>query len=209
MGEENRISDERINEEYTYLDGLMYIVKVLVGELDTLLIDENRHFGIMISYLGSINQAFGRLFNEETLENEQIYQKIMFLYKPIIIKEYKKLCRRKVSRADSIIVIVHKILELVNESDDYPGKKELRTIHKVICKVFDNIRNNSKKSSLYSMVNMIRIYKDCGYIGKSPLRTISIAEEEKGKEKIPLIGSGIRLNEESENKVTELSWTDD
>ena len=70
-------------------------------------------------------------------------------------------------------------------------------------KLFDNIRNRAKKSSMYHLINSIRRYKELGFIGKSPLKFFSISDEEQGREKIPLEDDGIRIDEEFGNKVTE------
>ena len=202
--ESNRIStEESIKEEYTYIDGLMYVGKILIEELKILLEDEGRNFGIMISYFSSIDSALTKLFTDEMMENEEIYQKILFLYKPLIMREYRKLGGRKLSKADRVIVILYKLFEVLYEIEDYPGHKELGTIRKIITKLYNNIRNTSKKSALYHLINSVRKYKDLGYIGKSPLKSFSIKQEEQGREKTILEDNGIRIDEEFGNKVIE------
>ena len=77
--ESNRISTEEIiKEEYTYIDGLIYVGKILIGELKELLGEEGRYFGIMTSYFNSMDSALSRIFTDEMMENEEIYQKMLF-----------------------------------------------------------------------------------------------------------------------------------
>ena len=201
-------TDLTISEEYTYVDGLMYTLKTMMPELERYLSEEGRYFGVMIPYINTINGSFKTLFTPELLKEEEIYQRITFLYKPILIKEFKKLGGKRVSKADRLITIFHKVLNVILETEDYPGNKEVKNINKIITKLFNNIRNTSKNSSLYSLVNFIRKYKELGYIGKYPMKTLIMDDEVKSKEQTVLLDSGVRIDQEFNNKISEVSWTE-
>lgn len=205
---EKRIQKDLNIAEPVYLDGLLDITQTLVLELEKLLDTEGRKFGIMISYLDSMFEAFTKA--EEGVEEStyEIYEKILYLYKPLILKEYRKLRRRNLSKADCIIVILKRVLEVITEKPDWEHVKNARTIHKIVTKLFDNIRNTGKKASLSSLTGYIENYLDLGVVGKYRLDHISIEEEETKYQKTELLDSGSRVEAE-DNKVEEISWTDD
>ncbi len=193
---------------FLYVSGLLYLSRNLFYELKDELAEEKRFFGIVLTYNRTLQSAYTTLFDEVTDEEEDVYQRIIYLYKQIIVKEHKKLTRRGLSRADAIIVLINKILDIIGEVpslQEYPNKKEYIKIKKVIDKLYDNIRNRSKKSKLYTLTNWIKKLMDMELVGKHPLPMFSIREEEKKKEKLPLSDSGIRIDDEP-TKVTELEW---
>lgn len=196
-----------ISEE-TYIMGFLYVLCYLFKELKVLLEVENRFFGIVISYMNSIQQAYSTILPEINDDTEPIYQKILFLHKPVIIKEYRKLCKRGVTRADSMISVIHTILELLLSYESCPHQKEVKTLSKVITKLYDNIRNTGKKSKMKFLTITFKKYIDMGCIGNRCLNTFSIKDEELRHEKLKLEQPGIRLNEENE-KISTTVWMEE
>ena len=82
-----------IDNEFTYFDGLLWTSILLLRDLKQLMKEEGRYRGIFISYFNSLDSAF----SEVELLDQNIYGSILYLLKPLIIYEYKKLRRRKVS----------------------------------------------------------------------------------------------------------------
>lgn len=203
---DKRIQKDQAIPDTVYATGLLRLLQFLFCDMNDFLEKEGRRFGIVLSYLNSIYQTYQKINFQEDLE---IYNRILFLYRPVVLREYKRLCKRKVSEADSVIVIAKNILDLILEIPEYQYNKEARTLEKIITKLFDNIRNKSKNIELGLLMGLLRRYIEIGAIGKYSLDHISLQEEEIKKIRTPLEGSGIRLDEESDNKITEIVWKDE
>lgn len=200
-------SDLRVSQE-VYENGIIDLLEYIFVELDIFLIRENRYRGIMVSYLDSILKTYARI-NSKEISNEQkdVYGRIIFLYKPLILQEYHNLCeKRRLSKADALIVIIKILLEIVLEDTHNSNYSEIKSIHKIIEKIYDNIRNNGKKTSLYVLTNTIKTYMAEGLVGKYSSEYLSILEEES--KIIPtdgISGDGTELEQYS-GKIMEISW---
>lgn len=203
---EKRIMPDISVSEELYISGLLDVTSYLCSELTSFLIEEERYVGITKSFMHSINDAFISINKDVEEDDIDIYEKILFLYKPIIVREFNRLKSKSLSPGDSTVIIIKKIIEIVS-GHEYKHNRELRTIRKVINKFFDNIKNRAKKDPLYNLSNTIKTYMEKGAIGKYSLDHISLKSE--NAEKQELIGTGIRINEETDNKIAEVTWKDE
>jgi hypothetical protein len=185
-----------------YAIGILDVIDFLVVDLTEQLKEENRCFGIVKSYLKSINDAYSKIYPNITEDDIEVYGKILYLLKPLLRKEYKRLVNKKLSPADSIICIIRKLLNIIEEVPEFIYKKELGTIKKVIDRLYDNIRNRSKKDSLFNLANTIRTFMSEGKIGKHCLDKFTIKDIEVKKE--PLSGNSTRFTTGDENKILEV-----
>ena len=177
-----------------YLSGLLDVVEYLCIDLEDLLAQENRKFGIVKSYINSIRGAFKKANEDVCEEDLEVYGKILYLYKPLLKKNFTRLVSRGLSPADADICIIRKILLILEETESFSKLREAMTVKKVITKLYDNIRNRAKEDSLYIMANTIRTYMDKGLIGKHNLDTFSIIDTETPQPKSELQGSNTRLS---------------
>lgn len=203
---EKRLSGEIVIQDSQYTCGLIDLCSFLFSELETFLEEEGRYFGITKSYMNSINSSLSKIYSETMDEDIEIYERILFLYKPCIVKEFRRLCSRRLSPGDAVIVLSRKILEIcVPCPEDFKYSKELKTIRKIIDKFWDNIKNNNKKDSLYILSGIIKTYKASGQVGKFGMSQLNLTEQEP--EKTEFTGSGVRISETSDNIVGEVIWT--
>ena len=191
--------------ETHYASGLLRLSQYLFVDLSDLLETEGRRFGIVISYLDSVYHTCERT---DISHDEETNGKIIYLYKPIVISEFKKLCRKHVSRADSVIVILKKILEAIDsiENTEYP--KETKTLLKIVTKLYDNIRNKAKLYPLPQLTLALEEFIGQGIVGKYGVDKFSILEEEEKRIRKPLVGSGVRVKKE-QSKVLEVTWKEE
>lgn len=196
--------------EDEYLKGLLHIVFFLFNDLEKLLFIEGRYFGITVIYMGIVRNSYRKIRENDTPEDIDNFGRILYLFKPSLMREYKKLRRKKVSEADCVIVIIKKILDIVILDKDNQYYKNIKALHKLINKLFDNIRNNGKNSSMYSLISNLKNYIDSGVVGKYPLSRFSLIEEERKRERgNEILGSKIKINLDSDNKViNEIEWND-
>ncbi len=202
-----RTQTDLIITEEDYITGFLYVLCYLINELKKLLEKENRFFGIVISYMNSIEEAYKKILPNIDEDSEIIYQKIFYLHKPTIIKEYRKLCRRHVTKADSMISVIKKILDILSEYQDHEYHKEIKTLNKVITKLYDNIKNSGKKSKMTYLVQSFKKFIELGQVGKKCLNKFSILEEDEKREKKPIEDSGVRIDDYSDAKIKEIEWT--
>lgn len=195
--------------EFDYLRGLLHIVYFLFNDLEKMLFIEGRYFGITVVYMRIVRNAYRRINENNTQEDLDNFGRILYLFKPSIMREYRKMRRRHVSEADCVISIIKKILDVLIQDKDNVYYKNIKPLHKLITKLYDNIRNNGKLSSMYSLVSNMKSYINSGIVGKYPLLQFSIKDEDRKKERGREIqGSGIKINLDSDFNTTEVEWTE-
>lgn len=197
--------------EYDYLRGLLHIVYFLFNDLEKLLFLEGRYFGITVIYMGIVRSSYRKIREDDTQEDLSNFGRILYLFKPQIMREYKRLRKRKVSEADCVIAIIKKILDIVIEDKDNQYYKNIKNLHKLTTKLFDNIRNHNKNSNMYSLVSSLKSYINSGIIGKHPLMYFSVIEEDKKRERNKQLNSkiGTKIDLDSDNKkIKEIEWND-
>lgn len=204
---EKRVDKYLMIDDDIYSIGIFDMVHLLYIELSKLLELEGRMFGIMPKYMDIVQEAFDNIESDMTDEDYELYGRCMYLFKPIIFRAYKKLRKRKVSKADCIITIIKTILDYLRATTHDIYRKELKSIYKITFKMFTNIKNEGKNVSIGFLTEAIQYYRDSGKTGVYSLEKFSIEEEEKKREKTKMEGSGIRLNES--DTVTEISWTEE
>ncbi len=197
--------------EYDYLRGLLHIVYFLFNDLEKLLFIEGRYFGITVVYMGIVRSSYRKIKENDTEDDISNFGRVLYLFKPNIMREYKKLRRRRVSEADCVISIIKKILDIVIEDKDNPQYKNIKSLHKLITKLFDNIRNSGKNSSMYSLVSNLKNYINSGIVGKYPLTHFSVIDEERKKERgreIQGSRTKIYIGPDNDRVIGEIEWTD-
>lgn len=201
-----RVQNDLYVPQFTYLYGLLDIVQFLYIDLKILLNDEGRYFGIMPIYMNRVEKIFEILNEDDTSDDLDIYARILYLFKPLINREYKKLRQRKVTRADCVITIIKKILEIVLEDQDLPHYKDVKRMHKIFTKLFNNIKNAGKNYSLFKLSENIKKYLSSGQVGKYLTLQYSIIKEENQilKNREILSEPKIKIEETKEIKKIEL-----
>jgi hypothetical protein len=174
----------------------------MLVDLNDLLEKEGRRFGIVISYLDSIYQECQKM----VLDNDDpTSERIIYLFKPLIITEHRRLVKKHLSKADSVITLIQKLLEIIQDVQDFPYQKEITSLKKIVDKLWDNIRNKAKYTNLDFLEETIKDFMEEGVIGKYAAEKFSILEEEEKRLRKPLEGSGERIVQES-GKVLEVTW---
>lgn len=187
--------------EDLFSSGLIDVTDFLCISLKNFLEKENRFIGIVKSYINSMNSAYERFNSDLCDEDSEIYGRILYLIKPIIIKEFHRLRNKKLSEGDCVILIIRKILNIVLENLEYSHKKEAKTLLKIINCMYDNIRNRGKKDSMYIFSNSIKNLKQSGSVGKYSIDQLELSSDRE--EKIIYQGNGLLIENDSESKISE------
>lgn len=145
-----------MKDKQLYLTGIIDMADFIMADLRGYLVEEDRYFGIMKSYMKSIADAYSSIYGDPDID-EEYFGKILSIHKPMLKREFQRLVyNRKLSKADSCITLLHKIYEIVFDYPGYVHHKETETIKKIIDKLWENIRGRSKYTSLFKMANIIR-----------------------------------------------------
>ena len=185
---ENRISSSNeFIDKSVYLNGLVYICNYLIDDLLELLEKEGRKFGIMLRYI-------------------ETYQRITYLYKPLIVKQFKLLRKKKVTNADSVIVLLYNLTKFILNSDnceEYRYMNYVKRINEVIDLMFQNIKNKGKLSNVYLIFQgTITDLMNNSKVGKVKLSKFSLIEENEWKaNKDPIMGDGEIISITNKNDV--------
>lgn len=194
-----RIDSNITIEKSKYLLGLLDVVNFLFVELEGLMKNENRCFGIVKSYINSINDAYYRINSQTPDSNIEDYGRILYLLKPLLKREFKRLIDRKLSPADADITMIRKLVYIVAEDQDlnqYRG--EVKTLRKIIDRLWGNIRNRAKNDSMYNLGDNIKTCLAIGAAGKYSVDIFSLVPPEEPKE--PVEGGNTRIEEAGEQK---------
>ena len=188
-----------------YLCSMAPLFGSLVNDLEKFLDKEGRYFGIAVHYVHSLRESIKELEPED--RDVDIEERVMFLYKPLIIKVYKKYVHRGLSRADSIICVLRTICSTVLSMGN---SSALLSMYGVLEKLYNNIKNGNKEYVYKPLEEVLIECIESGQVGLYKSKSISVIDEEKKRKiKVPLDGSGIRIDKSFDNEVTEISWTDD
>ena len=107
-----------MKDKQLYLTGIIDMADFIMADLRGYLVEEDRYFGIMKSYMKSIADAYSSIYGDPDID-EEYFGKILSIHKPMLKREFQRLVyNRKLSKADSCITLLHKIYEIVF---DYPG----------------------------------------------------------------------------------------
>lgn len=177
---ERRTKTDLIVSEEVYMDGIFDIIQWLVCDLETYVKDEGRYFGIMPTYFKDMRKIISSFNTGCTEDLCDIYGKIFYLFKPIIINEFMRLGIKRLSNADRIIVIMKKILDMLEEEGtnrNHEKLKNFKDLNSIITKMFDRIRNNNKKTNLRLLINTFKQYIDLGKVGKMNVDEWSMKSE--------------------------------
>jgi hypothetical protein len=140
-------------------EGLLDVCDFLRVEMIQFLRDEGRYYGKVKSYLNNIRDALKGVEEKASDQEIEIYGHVLGVLRNTIYAEFRRLGQRRLSPADRVIVIIHRILDIIENdtvNEGFQYQRELGTLQKVIGKLFDNIRIRGKNDNLGSLTNLIR-----------------------------------------------------
>ena len=176
-------------------EGLMIVCNPLRTELINFLTDEGRYYGKVKSFINNIRDALADIVNNTTPEELDKYERVLGIIKGTLYKEFRRLGRRRLSPADRTIVLFNKLLDLIDEipSDDFRYERGIRTMKKVITKLYDNIRNPGKKDSLFALTELIQSSVSSEKWYKFRINTLDLYHVEHPKPKVKTLDGPMML----------------
>lgn len=189
-----------MTDSQTYMCGILWILSLLFRDLIEQLSGEGRCFGIVKSYISSIEGAYSKT----ELQDEDIYRRVLYIFKPTLLREHKRLTVKHLSPADANICIMKKLSSIIYEDEEFRYHKEAGTLLKILTRLHDNIRNKAKKDNLFSMAQVIRNYVSSGILGKHMVNQFTLLGNEDDQVKERKIERETVILEEGLEKIMEI-----
>lgn len=200
-----RINDESCVEIDQYMKNFDFLLGSLVNDLEKFLDKEGRYFGVTVRLVHDLREIVSNLRNGKE-DSEDCGRQVAFLYRTLILRAHKKYLKRGLSKADSIICISRCICESLLQLQPDP---EILKAYDIFDKLYTNIKNCGKEYVYSPLQESLLEFVETGKIGLYSIDSFSIVEEEKKRKiKTTLDGSGVRVNESS-NEISEISWIDE
>ena len=140
------------------------------------------------------------------------YSRVLGTLRRSIYQDYKRLRKKRLTPSDCIIVMIRKYILLAGpaESEEYRMTKEYGTVEKVICKMWENIRNKSKHDGFVDtqelIIKLLTKKKDMSAFECDSLSLVNL-EYPKPKE-ITMTAGETLINRESSRKLKEVTLRD-
>lgn len=193
---------ERLSKDKTsrklHFSGLLTILANLSTDLEELLYEEKRFFGRAKQYMISIDNIFKTILIDDGNENRKIYNRIKYLYKPVLINTFDFLQSKRLSKADCVIVIMNRFLNVL-DSYDTEWKEPIKECKAIITNLFDNIKYNTKYSNLSTLTNSINDLISMNALGKYELDYITVQKALKQEE------NNNKRKEEEKTKLSKIT----
>lgn len=160
-----------------YKLGILDVCDSLVTDMIKFLKEEGRYKYRMIGYVKEITKFFESFYDNQTDEDIENYERILYQLSKSIKIDYSRLRVRKLSPADSVICIILKLLGFMSE--EMVG--EVRSLFQ---KFHDNIKNRAKNDKLSRIEDSVSRSLEDLTLGKLKLSDIDLYSVEHPKPKV-------------------------
>ena len=92
-----------------------------------------------------------------TADDLDSYGRTLYLLRKSIYSEFKYLRTKRMSPADCVITIIHKILDYSEKLGEFKFSKEQKIIKEVIDSLWGNIKHNAKNLGLKNLSNRLNM----------------------------------------------------
>lgn len=131
-----------------FQEGLLDVCQFLTLEMKQFLINEGR-FGYKVGkYWETITKQNSEMNKKVSEDDIDFYGRVLFLLRKSIYSEFHYLRIKRMSPADCVITIVHRILDYSEKLGNFRFTKEQKKIKEVIDPLWENIRHSKKGLNL-------------------------------------------------------------
>ena len=177
--------DEPIINKSQYQEGILYSCKHLLNSFIRFLKDEGRYKFRMISYMNEATSLFNEMENSISEEEKEIYGRVFYNYNKLIVRDFEKLRKRRLTPADSIICLMRQLLSILKNPSEMIRFTKLRDrLTELFQQFYDNIRNRHKSILFHKTELFIRDLINTGKWGPICKRKLDLYEIENPSQKI-------------------------
>lgn len=131
-----------------FQEGLLDVCQFLALEMKQFLINEGR-FGYRVGkYWETITKQSNKMNLVVSEDDIDFYGRVLFLLRKPIYSEYHYLRIKRMSPADCVITIIHRILDYSDKLGNFRFTKEQKKIKEVIDLLWENIKHSRKELGL-------------------------------------------------------------
>lgn len=159
-------------------EGLLDVCQFLELEMKKFLENEGRFKFRVERFWKTIceqNSEMNKFVSEEDIDE---YGRVLFLLRKSIYSEYRYLRSKRMSQADCVITIIHRLLEYSEELGEFKFSKEQRIIKKVIDSLWENIKHRAKNLGLKTLSKKLAQIIEEDIHGKLSYHEFSLSEIE-------------------------------
>ena len=185
--------EEPIINKTQYQEGILYSCKHLLNSFIQFLKDEGRYKFRMISYMNDVTKLFDDMENSITDEEKEIYGRVFYNYHKLIVRDFVRLRKRKLTPADAIICLMRQLLSILKTTSETHRFPELQNrLTELFQMFYDNIKNRHKSTTSHKTELFIRDLINTGKWGPICKRRLDLYEIENPSKKIKTLEEEIQ-----------------
>lgn len=140
-----------------FQEGLLDVCQFLALEMKQFLINEGR-FGYKVGkYWETITKQNTEMNKRVSEDDIDFYGRVLFLLRKSIYSEFHYLRIKRMSPADCVITIIHRILDYSDRLGNFRFTKEQKKIKEVIDLLWENIRHSKKELNLKMLTSKMNL----------------------------------------------------
>ena len=140
-----------------FQEGLLDVCQFLELEMKKYLVIEDRFKFRVERYWKTICEQNNNMNKSVTEEDINSYGRVLYLLRKSIYSEFRFLKSRRMSSADSIITIIHLILDYSERLGEFKFSEEQRKIKEIIDVLWGNIRHSIKTITLKNLTGRLNL----------------------------------------------------
>lgn len=140
-----------------FQEGLLDVCQFLELEMKQFLTNEGRFKFRVERYWKTICKQNSDMNQQVTIDDIDNYGRTLYLLRKSIYSEFRYLRSKRMSPADCVITIIHKILDYSERLGEFRFSKEQKIIKEVIDSLWENIKHNAKNLGLKNLNNRLNM----------------------------------------------------
>ena len=185
-----------------FQEGLLDVCQFLELEMKYFLIKEGRFKFRVERFWEILCKQNGSMNKSVTEEDINSYGRTLYLLRKSIYSEYRFLRIRRMSQADCVITIIHRILDYSEKLGEFKFSKEQKRIKEVIDYLWENIKHSAKNLGLKNLSGRMNLSLENELYGTLCYHDLNLIELEDPKPKEQKLKRETKFYQD--NKTTEI-----
>lgn len=188
-----------------YQEGILDVCQFLITDLRDLLEKEGRFKFKVERYWTVLRGAINSFNRQVSEEDSKWYGRVMYVLSKSLHNEYRYLRFSKMTQADCVICIIHRLIEYSEtHGTDFRFSEEQEKIKTIIDALWENIRHYSKTKKLPKIKSSIDNMIENSVYGTLSLDEFDITETDKPRQKENTLTGNSKRYFESSGKTNEI-----
>lgn len=185
-----------------FQEGLLDVCQFLELEMKKYLIVEDRFKFRVERYWKIICEQNNKMNISVTEDDIDSYGRILYLLRKSVYSEFRFLKSKRMSPADSIITIIHLILNYSERLGEFKFSEEQKKIKEVIDALWENIRHSIKTITLKNLTGRLNLLLEKELRGSLCYHDLNFEEAENLKPKEHKLTRETKFYQDQSSKKT-------